>query len=104
MAVFGTSSRPGNAQALKETELAAGAFGVQIQYLDVPDPKDVETAFRAASKGRADAILVLAGNRLQTQRTQIADLAAKGRLPAIYPRTECMQAGGLMYYGVNITD
>ena len=59
VAVLGTSTHPGNAQALKEIELAAGAFGVQLQYLDVRDPKDIETAFRAASKGRADAVLVL---------------------------------------------
>ena len=41
-------------------ELAAEAFEVQLQYLDVLDPKDIETAFRAASKERADAVLVLA--------------------------------------------
>src|SRR5439155_5165140 len=40
-AVFGTSTRPGNAQALKETELAAGALGVKLQYLDVLEPKDI---------------------------------------------------------------
>ena len=44
---------------LKEVELAAGAFGVKLQYLDVLDPKDIETAFRAASKGRVDAVLML---------------------------------------------
>src|SRR3989449_4645122 len=60
VAVLGTSTNPGNAQALRETELAAGAFGVQLQYLDVLGPKDIETAFRAASKGRADVLLVLA--------------------------------------------
>ena len=59
VAVFGTSTNPGNAQQLKEIELAAGAFRVKLQYLDVLDPKDIETAFRAASKGRADAVLVL---------------------------------------------
>ena len=51
VAVFGTSTNPGNAQALKEMELAAEAFGVQLQYLDVLGPKDIETAFRAAGKG-----------------------------------------------------
>jgi putative tryptophan/tyrosine transport system substrate-binding protein len=52
VAVLGTSTMPGNAQALKETELAAGAFGVKLQYLDIVGPKDIETTFRAASKGR----------------------------------------------------
>jgi hypothetical protein len=40
-------------------ELAAGAFGMQLQYLDVLDPKDIETAFRAAKNGRAEAVLAL---------------------------------------------
>ena len=51
VAVLGTSTNPGNAQSLKETELAAAAFGVKLQYLDVLDPKDIETAFRAAPRG-----------------------------------------------------
>jgi putative ABC transport system substrate-binding protein len=55
VAVFGTSTQPDYAQLLKEVELAAGAFGVKLQVLDVRSPKDIETAFRAASKGRADA-------------------------------------------------
>jgi len=48
VAVFGTSTNPGNAQSLKEVELAAGAFGVKVQYLDVRGPKDIETVFREA--------------------------------------------------------
>ena len=104
VAVLGTSTNPGNAQSLKEMELAAGAFGVQLQYLDVLDPKDIETAFRAASKGRADAVLVLASPVLNSQRTQIADLAVKNRLPAIYSTPEFVEAGGLMSYGASFTD
>ena len=57
-AVFGTSTRPGNAQSLKEVDLSAGAIGVKLQYLDVLSPKDIETAFRAAGEGRADAVLM----------------------------------------------
>jgi putative ABC transport system substrate-binding protein len=57
VAVLGTSTQPGNAQALRETELAARAFGVQLQYLDVLSPRDTDTAFQAASKGRAEAAL-----------------------------------------------
>jgi putative ABC transport system substrate-binding protein len=102
--VFGTSSTPSTAPALKETELAAGALGVKVQYLDVLDPKDIEIAFRAASKGRVDAVLVLAGPFFFSQRTQIAELAAKSRLPAFYPQKEFTEVGGLMSYGVSITD
>jgi putative tryptophan/tyrosine transport system substrate-binding protein len=104
VAVFGTSTNSGNAQTLREVELAAKAFGVKLQYLDVPSPKDIETAFRAASKGRADAVLMLPGSVLVLQRAQLADLAAKNRLPAIYPQTDYTEAGGLMYYGTNTLD
>src|SRR5258706_7974050 len=59
VAVFGTSTVPGHAQSLKETELAGGAVGTKIQYLDVGGPKDIETVFRTATTERADAVLAL---------------------------------------------
>jgi putative tryptophan/tyrosine transport system substrate-binding protein len=104
VAVLGSSTTPGNAQSLKETELAAGALAVQLQYLDVRDPKDIETAFRAASKGRADSVLVLASPVVNPYRTEIATLAVKNRLPAIYSTPEFVEDGGLMTYGVNLND
>ena len=104
VAILGSSIQPGNAQALRETELAAGAFGVKLQYLDVLDPKDIETAFRAASKGRAEAVLTLGAAVLNSQRKQIVDLAVKSRLPGIYGTPEYVEDGGLMTYGVSIID
>jgi len=101
VAVFGTSTNPGNAQNLREAELSAKAFGVRLQYVDVLGPKDFEAAFRAASKERADAVLILPGSILNLQRAKLTDLALKSRLPAIYPQTEFTEAGGLMYYGTN---
>ena len=81
VAVFGASTIPGNAQALRETELAGGAFGVKLQYLDVLASKDIDTAFRTATKGRADAVLTLQNAVLFSQRTQTADLAVKEPAP-----------------------
>ena len=104
VAVLGNSTNPGNALALQEIELAAGSFGVQLQYLDVLVPKDIETAFRAASKGRADAVLVLTNSVFNSYQKQLVDLAAKSRLPAIYDRREFVEDGGLISYGVSITD
>ena len=105
VAVFGTSTRSDNAQRLKEVELAAKAFGVKLQYLDVLGPKDIETTFRAAVKGRADAILwQVAGGVASGSRTEILDLAVKNRLPVIYSGREYVVAGGLMTYGVNLDD
>jgi ABC-type uncharacterized transport system substrate-binding protein len=105
VAFFGTSTMPGNAQALKETELAAGAFGVKLQYLDVLGPKNIETAFRAASKAGADAALMQArGSITSSHRTEIAEFAVKSRLPTIYPFKEFVEAGGLMSYATSLTD
>ncbi|MSP41396.1 MAG: ABC transporter substrate-binding protein [Deltaproteobacteria bacterium] len=104
VAVLGTSTNSGQAQVLKEIEIAAQAFKVQMQYLDVLDPKDIEPAFRAATKGRAGELLVLAAPVLFSQRAQIAELAVKHRLPAIYAQIDYTEAGGLMYYGTNTPD
>src|SRR5262249_28646573 len=59
VAVLGNATQPGNPQALREINFTADALGVQTQYLEVRGPKDIETAFREASKERADAVLVL---------------------------------------------
>jgi putative tryptophan/tyrosine transport system substrate-binding protein len=103
VAVLRTSTTPGTAQELKEAELAAGAFGVKLQYLDVRDPKDIETAFRAAGKGRADSVLVLTSPVINPYRKEIAELAVKNRLPAIYSTQEFVEHG-LMSYSVSFTD
>jgi putative ABC transport system substrate-binding protein len=102
--VLGTSTQPGYAQVAKEIEMSAGALGVKLQILDVLSPKNIETAFRNASKERAEAVLVLASAVLAPHRTQIVDLALKSRLPAIYPYLEYVEAGGLMSYGVQVND
>jgi putative tryptophan/tyrosine transport system substrate-binding protein len=104
VAVLGTSTQPGSAQQLKEVERAAGALGVKLQYLDVLDPKDIEIAFREAGKGRADAVLTLTSPILISHRAQLADLAVKNRLPAMYAQPEYVEDGGLMTYGVNLND
>ena len=104
VAVLGSSNRSGNAQSLKETEHAAEALGVKLQYLDILSPKDIGAAFRAASKGSADAVLVLTGPVVTSQQREIVSLASKNRLPAIYDRAEFVEDGGLMTYSVSSTD
>ena len=104
VAVLGTSTNPGNAQALREIELAAGAFGVKLQFLDVLDPKDIETALRAVSKGRAEAVLVLGSPVFISHRKQVVEVAVKSRLPTVYWASEFVEDGGFMSYAVNATD
>jgi putative ABC transport system substrate-binding protein len=100
----GTSTAPAIASALKEIELAAAAFKIKLQYLAVQSPKDIETAFRAAGEGRAGAMLVMSGPIFNSNRTQIAKLAVKSRLPAIYNHSEYVADGGLMTYGASQRD
>jgi putative ABC transport system substrate-binding protein len=70
----------------------------------VKDPAEIGTAFQAARKARAEAVLVLEGPVFINQRTQIAEQAIKRKFPAIYSRAENVEAGGLMSYGVSVTD
>jgi putative tryptophan/tyrosine transport system substrate-binding protein len=104
VAVLGTSTIPGSTQVLRETEAAAGVFGVQLQYLEVRGPTDIEMAFRAASKEHAHAVLVLPNPVTLSHRTKVVDLAVKTRLPAMYPQSEYVEEGGLMTYGPSIND
>jgi ABC-type uncharacterized transport system substrate-binding protein len=105
VAVFASSISPDNAQVLKELDLAAGPLGVKLQYLDIQSPKDFETAFQDAAKGRVEAVLVrVPGPILSPHRRKVAAMAVKHRLPVIYDRAEEVEADGLMSYGVNVSD
>jgi putative ABC transport system substrate-binding protein len=104
VAVFITSTNPGNVPALRETKLAAEAFKVQLQILDVLSPQDIEAAFQAAQKKRAEALLVLNSPVSASRRKEIAELAAKSRIPGFYNRSDYVEDGGLMSYGVSFTD
>jgi putative ABC transport system substrate-binding protein len=104
VAVLGSSTLPANTETLRETELAAGALGLKVQFFDVLRPEDIETAFRRAVEWRADALLAQGSGILNAQRTKVADLAVKSRLPGMYYAAEFVDVGGLMFYGVDFLD
>ena len=104
VAVLVTSTLPGQALDLREIGLAAGPLGVQLQSLDVLGPKDIETAFRAASEQRAEAFMVFGGGILSAHIPRILEYMVKNRLPAIYSGPQYVEAGGLMFYGTNLAD
>jgi len=103
-AVLGTSTNPSNVQMLREIEVAAEPMGIRIQFVDVQDPNEIEGGFRAATKAHAEALFVLGNPVLNAHRIQVADLAVKSRLPAVYGQPDLMAAGGLMFYGASITE
>jgi putative ABC transport system substrate-binding protein len=104
VAVLGSTTQPSYRQASREIKLAADSFGVQVQYLETREAKDIENAFQAASKGHADAILVVTTPVLTSERKHWIDLAMRSRLPTIFGRPEYVEDGGLAFYGVSYTD
>src|ERR1051325_1561377 len=77
------------------------SVGVQLQFLYVPSPKTIQTAFRTAAKGHAEALLVLQSPVFINQRPQLTVLAVKSRLPTIYDRQEFVDDAGLLSYGTS---
>ena len=104
VAVLGNSTVPGNDQALRQADLAADALGIKIQHFDIRTSAEIESAFKAATKSRVDALLVLGSQIVTSQRKQFAELGAKNRLPAMYWTPEAVEAGGLASYSVSIAD
>ncbi len=104
VAFLANPNTEGYARLLNEIETAAKALAIQILAFDVRVSEDIESAFRAASKGQADGVLLIGGPVFNSQRTQLAELAVRSRLPAIYNRPEYVDAGGLMFYGVSLPD
>ena len=102
VAVLGTSNSASNAQALREMEAPAKALGIAFEYQDVRNASDIEAALAAAIKGRAEAVLVLTSAVLNTNRARLFGLVVKNKLPAIYPQSDYVDAGGLMFYGPNV--
>ena len=89
---------------LRTTETAAQSLGLQLQILVVKDPKDFDSAFGAAKKGRADALIELSSSFLSTHRKPLLDLAAKSRLPAMWEVSGFVNDGGLMSYGPSLPE
>jgi putative ABC transport system substrate-binding protein len=77
---------------------------VRLQVVEARGPEDFDRAFSDMTRARADALTVLGGAMLFTERRRLVDLAAKNRLPAVYSWREFVDAGGLMSYGPNLPD
>jgi putative ABC transport system substrate-binding protein len=89
---------------LKGADVAARALGMRLQVVEARGPADFDRAFSDMTRARAGALTVLQSAMLNTERRHLVDLAAKNRLPAVYPGREFVDAGGLMSYGPNIAD
>jgi putative ABC transport system substrate-binding protein len=105
VALLTTPNVPGNAIDLKETEIAARSLQVQTQSLEVRSSSELDSVFKTMTKKRAQALIVFPGQpTLYSNRKQVVELAAKNRLPAMYPLADYVDTGGLISYGVNNRD
>ena len=104
VAVLGNPANPGNAPQVRAAEMAARALGLRVQPLEARRPSEIDGAFAAMTRERAGAFLVLLDPMLVGHRERIADLAAKGHLPAMYALRQHVEVGGLMAYGADIFD
>ena len=100
--VLWDTNAPGPVLALKEYETAARALKIPLQSLEIRGPNpDLDGAFQAASKGRANAIIAILNPVVARYTKRIADLAIKNRLPSMFERSEDVEAGALASYSAN---
>jgi putative ABC transport system substrate-binding protein len=104
VAIFWDARGPGGAGHLRESEIVAPALGIQLQAPEVRSPEDLDNAFRAAVKGRAEALVVVATGLMNPYRERVVDLTLKMRLPAMYSSSGFPLAGGLMSYDTEARD
>ena len=103
-AVLWNPATPSNSPGLKAVEAAGPLLGVRIQSLAVRTPEDLEGAFSAMQRERADALVVISAVIFFAARDRLAALALKNRLPSIFAATQHADAGGLLAYGANNAD
>ncbi len=83
---------------------AAQALGIQLRPIEVRGPEDFESAFQAAARARAGAVIVAQGPLWSAHRARLAELALKRRLPMMSGETGAAHAGTLLYYGSDIPE
>lgn len=104
VAVLSNSAFRPNAARWKPTQDAARQLGVTLLPAEIRGPDDLQNAFATMVRGNAEGFIVFQDPVLYARRSQIVELAAKNRLPAVYPFREGPDAGGLLSYGPDFLD
>lgn len=97
-------SDQGRKERLAGADAAARTLGIRLQILEARRPEDFDRAFSQMAKARAEALTVLAAPVFDNNRRRLVDLAAKGRLPAVYAFRWYVEAGGLISYGPDVIE
>ena len=92
---------PAEEVSVKEIDSVARSIGVQMQIINVKKPEEIKNAFAAMARGKVGALTVLTQSMFVLNQSEIVALAAKSRLPAMYPDSRFTYAGGFMSYGPN---
>jgi putative ABC transport system substrate-binding protein len=102
--VFWNLTNPDKALEFEQIDVTARQLKLQLQSLEVRGLDDFEKAFRGANRKPLGALLTLTDTLTMTHQSQIVELAAKRRLPAMFQTGDFVEAGGLMSYGPNDAD
>jgi putative tryptophan/tyrosine transport system substrate-binding protein len=104
VAVLVNLANPVHTLYLKEMKLAASAFGITLQFLEVRGPDELDRAFDALTKERPDALILLPDATFASQRPRIMSFSINNRLAVMYSFSRYVEEGGLMSYGPNYPD
>ena len=104
LAILRNPTNSGSQFPLKETEAGAKRLSIRLQVVEARSGNDLAAAFRAAGTGRAQALIVLADALFFAQRSQVAELGIKHRLPSMFDDAQSVEAGGMISYGANLSD
>jgi len=88
----------------RDVTAAASVIGVQIDVVHARDSREIEAAFGTLARNKPGALLVSPDGFLFNRRVQLATLATRHAIPAVYTLREYAEAGGLMSYGTSLTE
>jgi putative ABC transport system substrate-binding protein len=98
------TNAPNAETTLRDVEPAARAIGLQLRVLNAGTSREIDAAFATFHGNRPDALFVGQDVFFVTRRVQLANLASRHAIPAVYGQRDYVEAGGLMSYGSNFTD
>lgn len=102
VAVIHNAGRPDSAERLKEAGAAARSLGLQLHFIGIRSPTELDAAFGTLKSARPAAVITIGDGMLLGSRERIVNLVLEAGLPGVFPEREFAEAGGLMTYGPNI--
>jgi putative ABC transport system substrate-binding protein len=89
---------------VKEAEAAARTLRIQLRFVEMREPNELERAFSTIIREHPDALVVFPSTMLFAERARIVALAAKHRLPSVFNNRQAVELGGLIGYGTSLPE